>query len=51
MVTIIFVSVVGVILVGFVLWVLAFGGMKRRGQSAQTEVNAQQMDTTKKRST
>ena len=51
MVTIIFVSVIGVIIVGFVLWVMAFGGMKRRGQSPQTEVNAQQMDATKKRTT
>ena len=50
MVTIIFVGVIGVLIVGFVLWVLAFGGMKRRGQSPQTDVNAQEMNSTKKRS-
>ena len=50
MVTIIFVSVVGIILVGFVVWVVGFGGTKRRGQAAQTEVNAQQMNEKPKRS-
>ena len=49
MVTIVFLSSLGIIVVGFVLWVLAFGGMKRRGQSSQAEVNAQQMNEPPKR--
>ncbi len=28
----------GVVILGFVVWVFAFGGQKRRGQSAETEV-------------
>ena len=48
MLTIIFVGVIGAILVGFLLWVVAFDGMKRRGQSSQSEVNAQQMGASRK---
>lgn len=40
MVTIILVLVFGALLVGFMIYKSAFGGMKRKGQSGEAEVNA-----------
>ena len=40
MLTIIMVLVFGGLLVGFMIYKSAFGGMKRKGQSGEAEVNA-----------
>lgn len=40
MITIIFVLVFGGLLVGFMIYKSAFGGLKRKGQSGEAEVNA-----------
>jgi len=38
MLTIVFLVIFGGLIVGFLVWVLGFGGMKRRGQSGESEV-------------
>ena len=43
MITFIFILGAAIIVIGFVVWVVSFGGMKRRGQSGQAEVTAAQV--------
>ena len=40
MLTIVMVLIFGSLLVGFMIYKSAFGGMKRKGQSGEAEVNA-----------
>ena len=41
MLTVVFLVIFGGLVVGFMIWVMAFGGMKRRGQSGAGELNKQ----------
>lgn len=41
MLTVVFLVIFGGLVVGFGIWVFAFGGMKRKGQSGEGEVNKQ----------
>ncbi len=43
MLTVVFLVIFGGLVVGFGIWAVAFGGMKRRGQSGMSEVNKSQV--------
>ena len=41
MMTFVFLLIFGGLVIGFAVWVMAFGGLKRRGQSGVSEVQKQ----------